>query len=250
MPYTKNGKVLLGCRHRGLNLRIEVWDTGIGIPPEQLNRIFEEFYQLGNPARDHSKGWGLGLAIIERSARLMGHGVDVHSTPGKGSVFAVEVPMGMVSSQPVQAHYDEPVTGNNHQEASIFLVEDEKVVREATCCLLELCNFRVATAMNSEEASQNIQALAVRPDLIIADYRLPMKKTGIDVVRHIRELLDDEIPGIILTGDISPKTTREAGANHLHMLHKPVDPDELLALINELLTQTDSDNHRHCETRI
>ncbi len=93
VKYTSKGKILLGCRRRGDKLRIEVWDTGIGIPEEQLPAIFEEFHQLDNPARERSKGLGLGLAIVERLADLLGHAVDVRSRPGKGSVFAVEVPL-------------------------------------------------------------------------------------------------------------------------------------------------------------
>ena len=85
--------MLLGCRRRGDKLRIEVWDTGIGIPEEQLSAIFEEFHQLDNPARERSRGLGLGLAIVQRLADLLGHAVDVRSRPGKGSVFAVEVPL-------------------------------------------------------------------------------------------------------------------------------------------------------------
>jgi two-component system CheB/CheR fusion protein len=233
--YTSSGKVLLGCRRRGTNLRVEVRDTGVGIPPEQINTIFEEFYQLDNPARDRRKGWGLGLAITARSARLLGHRVDVHSVPGRGSTFAVEVPLGTAPGQPVQAGDRGAVAGNNHQEANIFLIEDEKAVRDATCCMLRLYDFRVNAAANSEEAYQQLQILEVAPDLIIADYRLPLNRTGIDVVRTIRKRMDAGIPGIILTGDISPNILREARANHLAVIHKPVDPDELLALINEKL---------------
>src|SRR6202035_5646060 len=94
VKYTEAGTVLLGCRRRGDKLRIEVWDTGIGIPAEQLSAIFEEFHQLGNPARERSKGVGLGLAIVQRLADLLGHAIDVRSRPGKGSMFSVEVPIG------------------------------------------------------------------------------------------------------------------------------------------------------------
>ena len=94
MKYTTKGRVLLGCRRRGDKLRIEVWDTGPGIPEGQLQRIFEEFHQLDNPARERSRGLGLGLAIVERLAELLDHRIDVRSRPGKGSVFAIEVPLG------------------------------------------------------------------------------------------------------------------------------------------------------------
>jgi len=99
VKYTNKGKILLGCRRRGDKVRIEVWDSGIGIPEEELEAIFAEFHQLNNPARERSKGLGLGLAIVERLADLLGHAIDVRSRPGKGSVFAVEVPLGQDASQ-------------------------------------------------------------------------------------------------------------------------------------------------------
>jgi signal transduction histidine kinase/ActR/RegA family two-component response regulator len=238
--YTSSGKVLLGCRRHGSNLRIEVRDTGIGIPQEQVSNIFEEFYQLDNPARDRRKGWGLGLAIVARSARLLGHRIDVHSVPGKGSLFAVEVPLGTATDSPEQAPGGRAVVGNEHKEASIFLVEDEQAVREAMREMLELYDFRVSATANSEEASGESRALEVAPDLIIADYRLPLNRTGIDVVRNIRTITGAEIPGIILTGDISPKILQEARENRLAVIHKPVDPDELLALIDKQLAQAGS----------
>lgn len=233
--YTDKGKVLLGCRRRGSKLRIEVWDTGIGIPEAQVNRIFEEFYQLNNPARDRSKGLGLGLAIVERSSRLLGHGIDVRSVQGKGSVFAVEVPMGTLVRQHNKTQHDHLLSGNEYKAAAIVLVEDERAVLEATQLFLESDGFQVYTASSAEEAWQKIQDLEAEPDLIITDYRLPQTRTGIEVVRHIRKLLDINVPGIILTGDVSPTLTREAQENGLQVLRKPTDPEGLLALIYQLL---------------
>lgn len=239
--YTHTGRVLLGCRRRGGNLRIEVRDTGIGIPPDQVDRIFEEFYQLDNPARDRSKGWGLGLAIIERSARLLGHRLDVQSVPGKGSTFAVEVPLGTAAGRPAHGHERSVAVGNSHRGARIFLVEDDQSVREATACLLELHAFRVNAVANSEEASRVIRTLDSVPDLVIADYRLPMNRTGIDAVRELRRLAAADMPGIILTGDSSPQIRQEAGTHHLAVIHKPVDADTLLESINSALGRDEAD---------
>lgn len=91
--YTTHGGVLVGCRRRGASLRIEVWDTGIGIQPDLLDAVFEDFYQIGNPERDRTKGFGLGLSVVDRTARLLGHPVRVASCPGRGSVFSVTVPL-------------------------------------------------------------------------------------------------------------------------------------------------------------
>ena len=129
------------------------------------------------------------------------------------------------------------VSKNEYQAASIVLIDDERAVLEAMQCFLEFEGFQVYTASSGEEARHKIQALEVAPDLIIADYRLPQTKTGIEVVRHIRELLDSDVPAIILTGDVSPTITREAQANRLQVLHKPAKPEGLLALIDQLLAR-------------
>ena len=91
--YTSAGRVVVGCRRKGAFVRIEVWDTGIGIPADQLQAVFEDFYQIGNPERDRTKGLGLGLSVVERAARLLGHQITVTSRPGQGSMFAVTVPL-------------------------------------------------------------------------------------------------------------------------------------------------------------
>src|ERR1700747_806907 len=163
VKYTNKGKILLGCRRRGDKLRIEVWDTGIGIPEEQLQAIFEEFHQLDNPARERSKGLGLGLAIVERLADLLGHAgdfrrrpskglalglamverladllghaVDVRSRPGKGSVFAVEVPLGQDASQWRPRLDRSEVRESTPQSGAILVVEDDPSVREMLALL-------------------------------------------------------------------------------------------------------------------
>jgi two-component system, chemotaxis family, CheB/CheR fusion protein len=143
VKYTNEGKILLGCRRRGDMLRIEVWDTGIGIPEEQLQAIFEEFHQLDNSARERGKGLGLGLAIVERLADLLGHAVDVRSRPGKGSVFAVEVPLGRDAS-PWQPRPDPRERKEVAQQAgAILIVEDDPSVREM---LARFCSKARVTA--------------------------------------------------------------------------------------------------------
>ena len=112
VKYTESGKVLLGCRRRGDRLRIEVWDTGPGVPKEQLQAIFEEFHQLDNAARERNRGLGLGLAIVQRLAHLLGHAVDVRSRVGKGSAFSVEVPLSHEAAVQPAAHSRHEVRGN------------------------------------------------------------------------------------------------------------------------------------------
>ena len=235
VKYTNKGKILLGCRRRGDKLRIEVWDTGIGVPEEQLQAIFEEFHQLDNPARERSKGLGLGLAIVERLADLLGHAVDVRSRPGKGSVFAVEVPL----SDETRRHGSLGSTAARQRKARITTAQSwssRTTLRCARCS--RFCSkaegHRASTAEDGRKALELAARGAIRPDLVVADYNLPKGLNGLQVVAGLRETLGHEIPAIILTGDISTDTLREiARGGHLH-LNKPVKAKELTDLIRAL----------------
>ena len=247
VKYTSQGKILLGCRRRGDMLRIEVWDTGIGIPEEQLQAIFEEFHQIDNPARERSKGLGLGLAIVERLANLLGHAVDVRSRPGKGSVFAVEVPLGQDAPHWRPRHLWPEATESGHQSGAILVVEDDPSVREMLALLLEGEGHRTTAVEDGRQALELAAHGAIRPDLVVADYNLPQGLNGLQTVAGLRDTLDHEIPAIILTGDISTGTLREiAQGGHLH-LNKPVKARELTELIRRCLAQ--SQPSRQASTR-
>jgi two-component system, chemotaxis family, CheB/CheR fusion protein len=237
VKYTNKGKILLGCRRRGNKLRIEVWDTGIGVPEEQLQAIFEEFHQLDNPARERSKGLGLGLTIVERLADLLGHTVDVRSRPGKGSVFAVEVPLGR-DAPPWRPRLDRTEAQERApQSGTILVVEDDPSVREMLALLLEGEGHRTTTAEDGRKALELAARGAIRPDLIVADYNLPKGLNGLQVVAGLRETLGHKVPAVILTGDISTDTLREiAHGGHLH-LNKPVRAKELIGLIQRYLAE-------------
>ena len=235
VKYTNTGRILLGCRRRGETLRIEVWDTGIGIPQEQLQAIFGEYHQLDNPARERSKGLGLGLAIVERLAGLLGHTVDVQSRPGKGSVFAVEVPLGQDAPhwRPRQVWHE--ATQSVHRGGAVLIVEDDPSVREMLALLLDGEGHRTTTVADGRKALELAGQGAIRPDLIVADYNLPQGLNGLQAVAGLRETLGREVPAVILTGDISTGTLREiAQGGYLH-LNKPVKARELTDLIRRCL---------------
>ena len=237
VKYTNHGKILLGCRRHGAMLRIEVWDTGIGIPEEQLQAIFGEFHQLDNPARERNKGLGLGLAIVERLAHLLGHTVDVRSRPGKGSVFAVEVPLGQDAPHWRPRPIWREAADNRQQSGAILVVEDDPSVREMLALVLEDEGYRTSAVEDGRRAQELAARGAIRPDLIVADYNLPRGLNGLQVVASLRETLGREIPAIILTGDISTDTLREiARGGHLH-LNKPVKARELIDLIRRCLAE-------------
>ncbi|MDR3435701.1 PAS domain S-box protein [Telmatospirillum sp.] len=233
--YTKSGRILLGCRRRGDILRIEVWDTGIGIPHDQLPLIFREFHQLGNSARDRRQGLGLGLTIVDRLVQLLGHRIDVASEPRKGSVFAIEVPRAVVAS-PVSPPPPLPVDRHGGH-ATILVIEDEPDVLESTCLLLEAWGFSVLPSRNCDEALRHLADVQKRPDLILADYRLQGGATGAQAISRIRARFRSSLPAIILTGDTAPERLRQAKASGHGLLHKPVQPGALHQMIDELLMQ-------------
>jgi two-component system CheB/CheR fusion protein len=231
VKYTERGKVLLGCRRRGDKLRIEVWDTGIGIPAGQLEAIFEEFHQLDNAARERNRGLGLGLSIVQRISDLLGNTIDVRSWPGRGSVFAVEVPLGEnkhLASQRLAA-----IAG---PAGAILIIEDDPSVREMLAMLFEGEGHQTTAVSGSSEALALAARGALPSDIVVvADYNLPGDLTGAEIIARLRESQRREIPAIILTGDISTNTLRKiADAGCMH-LSKPVEPETLMRQIVALL---------------
>jgi two-component system CheB/CheR fusion protein len=237
VKYTERGKILLGCRRRGDKLRIEVWDTGTGIPEGQLHAIFEEFHQLDNPARERSRGLGLGLSIVQRLGKLLGHSVDVHSRPGKGSSFVVEAPLGREQPGALPKRGQRGTVQNAVGDAAILVVEDDPSVREMLDLLFASEGYRTAAAADGKQALTLARG-AIRPDLVVADYSLPNGLTGLQVITGVREALGREIPAVILTGDISTDTMREITRRGCVQRTKPVRAEELTHLIQSLLAES------------
>jgi len=229
--YTETGEVSIACIADGQNIRIEVSDTGVGIPQEALETIFEEYFQLENPVRDRSKGLGLGLAIVRHIARLLEHELDVRSKPGHGSTFSVTVPLVRAAVE------SESIAGPAHthpsrgQKIKVLIVDDDPAIVDATKMLLEVEGFDVQTALDGGEAIDQIEE-GLRPNIIVSDYRLP-GLNGIEVIRQIREIAGEDLPTILVTGDTSGKHIEAADLALCEVLHKPVDPDRLIALISQ-----------------
>jgi CheY-like chemotaxis protein len=237
VSYTASGGILLGCRRCGDSVRIIVADTGPGIPESQQHQIFEEFYQIGNPARDRSRGFGLGLAIVRRIADMLEHPLSVRSTIGKGSVFSVTVPLAAPApSTGANMAQSAPASRPDHPNCRpVLLVEDDPAVLGAMVMLLEEWGLSVVTSQSLEELETTIQGLPVPASLIIADYRLPDGATGTDAITLARSRISPDLPGIILTGDTDPARLREANANHTRLLHKPVQAARLQRVAAEIL---------------
>ncbi|WP_448204396.1 PAS domain-containing hybrid sensor histidine kinase/response regulator [Azospirillum sp. sgz302134] len=231
--YTTTGRILVGCRRRGDALRVEVWDTGIGIPPGQTEEIFEEFTQIANPERDREKGLGLGLAIVRRLGRLLGHRVSVRSVQGQGSVFWVEVPLQpSIRPRPAVAR---PDLSAGAGRGVIVLIDDEPVVLSSLRAVLQTWGFEVIAAESAQDAIRLLTARERPPSMILADYRLREGRTGTEAIRDVCDLYHRAIPSIIITGDTAPERIREAEASGISVLHKPVTPPVLLSALTQTI---------------
>ncbi|TWA71226.1 PAS domain S-box-containing protein [Azospirillum brasilense] len=228
--YTASGGVLLGCRRRGRMLCIEVTDTGVGIPADKLDEIFEEFVQLGNAERDRSRGLGLGLAVVRRLSRLLGLPVRVRSRPGRGTCFTVEVPLH-ASWNPNATERAMPSL--DRPGALALIIDDEELILQSLRLVLEQWGWDVLAAASGEEALRQLDGAERLPDVIIADYRLRYGRTGVDAIRDIHAFAGDLIPAILLTGDTSPDRIREARRSGFTVLHKPVTLSELSSHLEE-----------------
>jgi signal transduction histidine kinase/CheY-like chemotaxis protein len=230
--YTSSGGVLVGCRKRGAKLQIEVWDTGPGVPQDQQHNIFGEFYRLGAPGDDGRSGLGLGLAIVDRLCRLLDHSVRLTSTLGKGSCFCVTVPRVAarlkISESPAPAH---PFMDASERKL-VVVIEDDPLVLDGMCGLFRSWGYQLLVAGTYDEALVGIAKPNHPPALIVSDYHLPGGKTGIEVIEALRRTFSAEIPALLVSGDISPELLGKARASGYHLLHKPVDPMKLRAMVS------------------
>jgi signal transduction histidine kinase/ActR/RegA family two-component response regulator len=235
--YTSSGRVVVGCRKRGLNLRVEVWDTGPGVPQDQQQNIFGEFYRLGTPGGDGRSGLGLGLAIVDRLCRLLDHVVSLTSTVGKGSCFSVAVPRVAarpeIAESPSVAH---PLMDGSDRKL-VVVIDDDPLVLEGMCGLFRSWGYHLLVAGTDDEALAGVADRDRPPDLIVSDYHLSGGKTGIEAIEGLRRTLSAEIPAFLVSGDTNPELLRQARAGGYHLLHKPVDPMTLRAMVSYVLRE-------------
>ncbi len=237
LRYTNHGGILVACRKRGADARIEVWDTGIGIAAEKQSQVFEEFYQIGNPERDRRNGVGLGLAIVKRIAELLQHPLHLKSQIGKGSRFGIDVPLSTTVAKesgelaPV-AEDDETVLFG----AVVVIIDDEAEIVAALELLLKQWGCRVITADSRTQANEKLHADDLVPDFILSDYRLRENETGISVIQALRTTYGDGIPALLVSGDTAPERLRDAGASGLDVLHKPLNAELLKRALIKLLS--------------
>ena len=229
--YTERGGVLVTCRRRGSDAVLEVFDTGIGIEASQQGEVFREFHQLGNPERDQAKGLGLGLAIVERVARSLGHGLWLESRHERGSVFRVTVPLAMAPPAPEPA-LAEPLAAQL-LAVRVLVVDDDESVRTSMRLLLQDWGCECETVESIDDALPLAREWA--PEVVISDYRLRNHRTGVEVIEALRAAAGRHLPALLITGDTAPQRLREAIGSGLPLLHKPVAPSRLYRELVTLL---------------
>jgi two-component system, sensor histidine kinase len=227
--YTARGGVLIVCRRRKQEAWIEVWDTGCGIPVDQQERVFEEFYQLQNPERDRKHGLGLGLATVRRLADLLDYRVELRSRVGRGTRFRVRVPLADASRPTGDATLEQQVP-NLIGGKTILVIDDEASVRLGMQSLLESWGCRCIIAADATEALHLSKGQA--PDFILADLRLRADASGLDAIRSLRAALGRTIPAVLISGDTAPEQLRKVSAAGFTLMHKPLKAVRLRALLN------------------
>jgi len=234
--YTSSGGVVVGWRRRGPNLRIEVWDTGPGVPQDQQQNIFGEFFRLDAPS-DGRSSLGVGLAIVDRLCQLLNHSVDLKSKLGKGCCFSVAVPLVAARPEISESPAPAPPLVDASCGKLVVIIDDDPLVLDGMGGLFRSWGYQLLVARTDDEALGGIDDHASPPDLIVSDYHLPARKTGIEAIETLRRAFSVNIPAFLVTGDTSPDLLRQARASGYHILHKPVDPMTLRAMVSHVLRE-------------
>jgi len=239
--YTDQGCVLVGARMRAGALRIEVWDTGRGIPEEELGSIFLEFNQLGIGRSAKRSGVGLGLAIVDRIASMLGYQVLVRSKPGRGSVFSIDVPLAeAMPRERVAAPAVVPQLGDPLPGRRLLVIDNEESILLSMAALLEQWGCTVVTATDEQSALTALDGVA--PDAILADYHLDHGLTGWDVVLAVRGRFNQALPVVMITADRSDQCRQQLQGCGVPVLNKPVKPGKMRSVLSHLLAANGNGN--------
>jgi two-component system, sensor histidine kinase len=239
--FTDQGRILFGARRSHGNLLLEVHDTGIGIDADQLTSIFEEFYQIDNAERDRKKGLGLGLAYVEKAAKILDLKLTINSTKEKGSRFVIEVPLVKFTAQhqakSVNSIEPPALDGKNK---TIIVIDDDRDVLSGLKLRLDAWNYNALIARSADEAKRIIQDEKVIPDLILSDLRLENGLDGVHAIHAVRAATRQNVPGYILTGDTAPEFLKITENTGFTVLHKPVRAEKLAQILQDAFNEADS----------
>lgn len=234
--YTNTGEIVVSCEvNNDQEVEIRVSDSGIGIPSDQLNAIYGEFYQISNPERDRSKGLGLGLAIVQRISNLLEHKIGVESESGKGSVFSVTVPVGSSANYiDLPRSSIEWMHSNSIERTNIAVIDDDVDVRESTEALFVSWGCSVYAGASPQDVIEKLRKHNARPHAIIADYRLRGGRTGIGAIDLVKAQYAEDIPSLIITGETASEPLQAIQNSGIPLLNKPVSPVKFRAFLQSL----------------
>jgi CheY-like chemotaxis protein len=235
IKYTREGWVRLRCLHDQALVRIEVLDTGVGIPADQIPYIYNEFYQVGVATDRARAGYGLGLSIVQRLVKVLDLNLGVRSEVGKGSVFSLALPTARMRVAALRAESPRPVVAKlSRSGARVLLVDDDSGVRNGTRLLLKSEGYDVITAASLAEALACVSATK-GPDLLVTDYHLRNRETGIQVIEALRKILRVPLKCVLVTGDTSSAMSAVPLDSQLRIVTKPINADALLRVLRALL---------------
>ncbi len=235
LRYTETGRVIVGCRRRDKHVRIEVWDSGCGIPEELQESVFEEFFRISESQAHRKHSLGLGLNICKRLAEMLGHDIAVRSQPGRGSVFSIEVPLGNIWHSDIGEPEISERIGGEFTGLLVVVLEDDVILRDALIALLERWGMQILSIETLESVPEVLRGLEREPDLIITDYRLRGGIQGTDIVGDINDCLEKPCPAIVVTADTNPDLIERIRRQGFPVLIKPVSPPSLRVMMHNIL---------------
>ncbi|MBA1202619.1 response regulator [Pseudomonas capeferrum] len=234
--YTPHGRILLGCRRRGRKVWIEVWDTGVGIAADKCVEVFQEFKRGEAQRPDQDRGLGLGLAIVEKIAGILGHAVHLRSVPGKGSVFSVEVPRCRRAPRRSALPAAEMPLVQPLEGARIWVLDNDAAICAGMSSLLQQWGCQVVTALSEADLERQVALERAKVDLLIADYHLDDQRTGVDAVTAINARRHRPIPVLMITANYSNELKQQVRELGHTLMHKPVRPMKLKMAMSHLLS--------------
>lgn len=239
LRYTASGRVIVGCKRRGSVLRVLVMDTGEGIEEDYHEAIFQEFFRITDKQVSGRHSLGLGLNVSRRLADLMDHPIQLQSSPGRGSTFSIDVPIGNVLYSSIGEPDINESIGGQFAGLTCLLLEDDANLREALTKLLDRWGIIVMPMDSFDDVAAMVAASDCRPDIIVTDYRLHGKIQGTDVARDVASVLEKPCPTIVMTADTSPELIQTIRDQGFPVMIKPISPPGLRVLMHNLLFEPD-----------
>ncbi|AEV62995.1 Sensory box histidine kinase/response regulator [Pseudomonas ogarae] len=236
--YTPSGRLVLGCRRHRQRVSIQVWDSGIGIAENRLEEIFQEFKRGDVQRPNQDRGLGLGLAIVEKIAGILGHRIQVRSWPGKGSMFSIDVPLSATAPKPLPClDMSEPML-ERLRGARVWVLDNDAAICAGMRTLLEGWGCQVVTALSEQDLARQVDNYHAEADLLIADYHLDNDQNGVDAVARINARRASPIPAMMITANYSNELKQQIRERGHTLMHKPVRPMKLKIAMSHLLGQT------------